>query len=117
MSFVNAELANGTVVNSFGGASTGDVVSYGSTPVGRGGFELNIISKNLPATINGTKFTGHALDQMQLRGVLSPTAVLDVIKNPSATFPGNRPGTSVFIKDNLKVITNKIGDVMTVIRN
>jgi len=69
------------------------------TPVGRSGNILNIVTKNSPTTINGTKFTGHALDQMQARGILSPSAVLDVIKNPARTFLGNTPGTWVFIRD------------------
>ena len=76
---------------------------------------MSSVAKNSPTTINGTKFTGHALDQMQARGILSPRVVLDVIKNPTQTFPGNRSGTMVFIRDNLKVITNKAGDIMTVI--
>jgi RHS repeat-associated protein len=84
-------------------------------PVGRRGNVLNVVTKNTPTTINGTKFTGHALDQMQSRGILSPSAVLDVVKNPAKMFPGNTPGTMVFIRDNLKVITNKAGDVITVI--
>ena len=85
------------------------------TPVGRSGNVLEVLTKNSPTTINGTKFTGHALDQMQARGILSPSAVLDVVKNPARTFPGNTPGTTVFIRDNLKVITNKAGDIITVI--
>jgi RHS repeat-associated protein len=98
----------------------GKVVGKGSanlakTPVGRSGNILKVITKNSPTTINGTKFTGHALDQMQARGILSPSAVLDVIKNPARMFLGNTPGTSVFIRDNLKVITNKAGDIITVI--
>jgi len=89
--------------------------SLAKTPVGRSGNILNTVTKNSPTTINGTKFTGHALDQMQARAVLSPSAVLDVIKNPAGTFLGNTPGTWVFIRDNLKVITNNAGDVVTVI--
>ncbi len=85
------------------------------TPVGRSGNVMKVLTKNSPTTIGGRKFTGHALDQMQSRGILSPRAVLDVIKNPARTFPGNTPGTSVFIRDNLKVITNKAGDIITVI--
>jgi RHS repeat-associated protein len=85
------------------------------TPAGRSGNVLNVVTKNTSTTINGTKFTGHALDQMQARGILSPSGVLDVVKNPAKMFPGNTPGTTVFIRDNLKVITNKAGDIITVI--
>ncbi len=90
-------------------------VDIARTPVGRSGNVLRVITKNTPTRIDGVKFTGHALDQMQARGILSPRAVLDVIKNPTRTFPGNTPGKTVFIRDNLKVITNKLGDIITVI--
>ena len=93
-------------------AKTGNIAKI---PVGRSGNVINVVSKNSPTTINGTRFTGHALDQMQARGIISPSAVLDVIKNPARVIPGNRPGTTVFIRDNLKVVTNSSGDVMTVI--
>ena len=52
---------------------------------------------------------------MQSRGVISPSAVIDVVKNPLKILPGNTPETTVFIKNNLKVITNKSGDIVTVI--
>ncbi len=88
-------------------------------PVGRRGNVLEEFNKgvtrNNSTSINGTKFTGHALDQMQNRGIISPTAVLDVIKNPAKVMPGKTPGTKVFFKDSLKVITNKGGDVISVI--
>jgi hypothetical protein len=74
-------------------------------------------ARNLPSVIDGRKFTGHALDQMQNRGIISPTAVNDVIKNATQVIPGNTPGTSVYIKENLKVVTNSVGDVLTVIWN
>jgi hypothetical protein len=90
-------------------------VNLAKTPIGRSGNVLNVVTKNTPTTINGTKFTGHALDQMQARGILSPSAVLDVVKNPAKMFPGNKPGSTVFIRDNLKVVTNKVGDIITVI--
>ena len=92
-------------------------VGIAKTPVGRSGNVLEILTKNKPTTINGTKFTGHALDQMQARGILTPSTVLDVIKNPVIRAVGNTPGTKVFIRDNLKVITNLSGDVITVIPN
>ncbi|MEA1786485.1 DUF4258 domain-containing protein, partial [Arenibacter sp. GZD96] len=87
----------------------------GATPVGRSGNPFSSVSPNTPTTIDGVKFTGHALDQMQARGILSPRAVIDVINNPASSFPGNRIGTTIFIRDNLKVVTNNFGDVMTVI--
>ena len=96
-----------------GGRVADDVAG---TPVGRSGESpLNVLTHNFPTTIDGTKFTGHALDQMQARGILSPSAVLDVVKNPARTFSGNTPGTTVYIKDNLRVITNNAGDIVSVI--
>jgi hypothetical protein len=85
------------------------------TPVGRRGNVMNSVAKNSPATIDGTKFTGHALDQMQARGIISPSTVLDVVKNPAQVLPGNTLGTTVFIRDNLTVVTNTAGDIITVI--
>jgi len=84
-------------------------------PVGRSENIMSSVARNSPVMINGVKFTGHALDQMQARGILSPTAVLDVVKNPARVFSGNQPGTMVFIRDNLKIVTNKAGDIVTVI--
>lgn len=74
------------------------------------------ITQNTPTVIDGVKFTGHALDQMRNRGVISPTAVLDVIRNPLKVIPGNQPGTTLYVRDGLKVVTNDVGDVITVIR-
>ena len=84
-------------------------------PVGGRRNPMSSVAKNTPTVIGGTKFTSHALDQMQARGITSPTAVLDVIKNPTQKFLGNQPDTFVFMKDNLKVITNKAGEIVTVI--
>lgn len=92
---------------------------FAKFPVGRSGNILEEVSKkfsrNTSTTIEGIKFTGHALDQMQNRGIISPTAVLDVIKNPSTVTQGNAPGITVYIKENLKVITSETGDVITVV--
>ncbi|QRO51545.1 hypothetical protein I6J59_08085 [Butyricimonas virosa] len=84
-------------------------------PVGRSENIMSSVARNSPVIINGVKFTGHALDQMQARGIISPTAVLDVVKNPARVFLGNQPGTMVFIRDNLKIVTNRAGDIVTVI--
>lgn len=91
-----------------------DQVICAGEPVGRSGNVLNIVAKNRPTVINGVKFTGHALDQMQSRGIISPTAVIDVIKSTKGIV-GNTPNTLVFIRENLKVVTNLNGDIVTVI--
>ncbi|MET3731419.1 hypothetical protein [Moheibacter stercoris] len=123
--YLNASLSAGAMMPFAGYAATGakfanKAANMGAKlPVGRSGNVLEEFTKgvtrNTSTTINGTKFTGHALDQMQNRGVISPTAVLDVIKNPGRVLEGNTPDTSVFLRDNLKVITNKSGDVISVI--
>lgn len=46
---------------------------------------------------------------------ISPRAVLDVIQNPASMLNGNTPNTVVLIRDNLKVIINSSGDVISVI--
>ena len=86
-----------------------------STPIGRRGNPLEVKpGTNLPSTIGGRNYTGHALDQMQSRGIM-PSAVEDAIKNSLKITPGNTPGTFVRFGDGLKVIINNSGDVITVI--
>jgi hypothetical protein len=89
-----------------------------STPVGKLGDEMkNLPVRNKPTTINGVEFTGHALDQMQARGVISPTAVIDAVQN-GITSPGNTAGESVHtsLTGDLKVVTNTAGTkIITVI--
>lgn len=75
---------------------------------------MNAIGNNQSAVINGREFSGHALDQMQGRGILSPSAVEDVIKFPTQIIPGNIPNTFVYSNGNLRVIINNFGKVITV---
>lgn len=86
-------------------------------PVGRSGNVMENFFKgpyNKSAIIDGVKFTGHAFDQMANRGIISPTAVIDVVKSPTQILKGNLPNTTIYIKDNLKVVTNNVGDIVTV---
>ena len=85
------------------------------TPVGRSGNVMTSVAKSSPTIIDGTKFTAHALEQMQARGIISPSAVLDVIRHPAQVLPGRTLGTMVYIRDNLKIVTNTAGDIVTVI--
>ncbi|MCC7438451.1 MAG: RHS repeat-associated core domain-containing protein [Armatimonadetes bacterium] len=85
-----------------------------SIPVGKNGSPMKV-EGNTPTTINGTKFTGHALDRMQGRGITSPSAVLDVLNNPLKIHSGNSPNTRVHVGSQMKVVTNQNGDVITVI--
>ena len=82
---------------------------------------------NGSATVNGIKYTKHALLRMQPVGTvfeggrfgsrgITPTVVEDVIKHGSV-IPGNTAGTVVRIHGNVKVVTNTQGTrVITVIR-
>ncbi|MFC4230621.1 RHS repeat-associated core domain-containing protein [Parasediminibacterium paludis] len=88
-----------------------------STPVGRSGQHMDINTPNAATAIDGVTFSGHALDQMQSRGIISPTAVIDVIRNATTRAAGNTPGELVFIKDGLKVVTDATATrVITIMR-
>jgi Possible hemagglutinin (DUF637)/Pre-toxin domain with VENN motif len=95
-------------------SSSGD--KSATTPIGRSGNPLIVEpGTNVPTTINGTNYSGHALDQMQGRGIL-PTAVQNAIAT-GVPFPTG-PGTSgVFDPvNNFRVILNSNnGRVVTVI--
>jgi RHS repeat-associated protein len=84
-------------------------------PIGRRG-NPNVVEDgtNLPTTINGRDYSGHALDRMQGRGIM-PSVVEDVIKNPLKIELGNKPNTWKYIGDGLNVIINQAGKVITVI--
>ncbi|WP_245594143.1 DUF4258 domain-containing protein [Acidiphilium angustum] len=74
-------------------------------------------SRNPPVTINGREFSGHALDQMQNRGI-PPSAVENAIKPGNLFSTNEAKGTyGYFDKSNdLRVITNiQSGRVVTVI--
>lgn len=73
-------------------------------------------NRNLPKTIDGRKYSGHALDQMQNRGV-PPSVVEDALRPENLVGPGNRPDTLVYssISNGVRVVTNGAGDVVTVI--
>ena len=86
--------------------------SEASTPVGRLGSEFEIVSGNKPTTIDGRYYTGHALDRMQGRGV-TPTVVEDAIQNGTVS-AGNEVGTLRYANENVQVILNNKGGVITV---
>ena len=87
---------------------------------GHKGFELKNhpgqVVRNQPATINGRSFSGHALDQMQNRGI-PPSVVDNAIKN-GQRFVGKRPNTQGFFDpvNRIRVIVNsETGNIITVI--
>jgi RHS repeat-associated protein len=97
------------------GAVAGEVASEvsASTPVGRLGAEMTVkAGTNSPAVIDGINYSGHALDQMQGRGLV-PSVVKDAITNPLRTVPGNMANTTVSYGNGVKVITNEAQKVIT----
>ncbi|GGY20400.1 DUF4258 domain-containing protein [Paludibacterium paludis] len=88
--------------------------------LGRAGNELKNAPyqklRNEATQINGRDFSGHALDQMQNRGVM-PSVVENALST-GTQFP-TRAGTTGFYDavDNVRVIVNsETGRVVTVIR-
>jgi RHS repeat-associated protein len=77
-----------------------------STPVGRSGNPLGSVAPNQPTTIGGRPFSGHAIDQMQARGI--PPSVVENTIQHGRPFPGNTPGTTGYYDpvNNVRVITN-----------
>jgi hypothetical protein len=93
----------------------GDATSA-TTPVGRSGQPMNVTpGGNTPATINGIDYSGHALDQMQGRGV--PPSVVQNTINVGQNFP-TAAGTVGYFDavNNVRVIVSTTtGKVVTVI--
>jgi hypothetical protein len=95
----------GAPASSFTGASRFQLQSPNGAP-----------PRNDPMTIDGVPYSGHALDQMQNRGLfLSVTG--QAVKN-GLQGSGNRPNTDVFydpVNDVSVVKNNNTGNVITVI--
>jgi hypothetical protein len=84
------------------------------TPIGRQGSPMDVKPGTNPAQkINGNDYSGHAVDQMQGRGI-TPSVVENAIKN-GVQSSGNTPGTTVHTFDNINVVTNSANKVITVI--
>ncbi|WP_246257803.1 DUF4258 domain-containing protein [Pararobbsia alpina] len=69
--------------------------------------------RNEAANVDGTDFSGHALDRMQDRG-LTPSVIQNAIDNGVAT--PSRGGTAIHYDsvNNVSVVTNSVGRVVTV---
>ena len=86
----------------------------GSFVVGRSGEPIDIApGTNAPTEINGTQYTGHALDQVQGRGI-PPSVVQNTIEHGVAT--AGRGGASVIYDsvNNVTVVMSSDGRVITV---
>lgn len=68
---------------------------------------------NAPATIDGTPFTGHALDEMQSDGI--PVSVVQNALRTGLSAP-SRGGTTVFYDpvNNVSVVQSAGGSIVTV---
>ena len=87
--------------------------------LGSKGFELKNLQavRNTPEVIGGRNFSGHALDQMQNRGIM-PSVVENTLKN-ATSFPDKTATTTGFYDavNNVRVIVNsQNGTIVTVIR-
>ena len=65
---------------------------------------------NTATEIGGRKYTGHAQDQMQGRG-MTPSVVEDTIETGEVTI--KKGGTVNYTTDQAEVVTNDAGDVIT----
>ncbi|NIZ41035.1 DUF4258 domain-containing protein [Entomospira entomophila] len=84
-----------------------------STAVGRRGdrgIEWNM--DNRARMINHRRYTKHAIDRMQQRGI-TPRVVENALKNGIRV--ANSNGTSTYITEDISVIVNENGDVVTII--
>ena len=68
---------------------------------------------NSPATIGGRRFTGHALDRMQGRGIM-PSVVDDAIRNNTAIQGADGSFIHYSPTNNISVVLNADGSVRTV---
>jgi hypothetical protein len=75
---------------------------------------MKIASKNPDQTTGGRQYAGHALDDMQGRGV-PPSAVENIIKNGNES-PGKDPGTIVHTSSEGRVVTTDGGKVISVVQ-
>jgi RHS repeat-associated protein len=103
-----------------GAETAAEDIARATEPVGRRGNPIKVgtpdAPHNAPAEIGGRTYTGHAVDQMQGRGV-PPSAVEEAIEHGTAS-PGHDPGTTVHTdsKNGVTVVTgDSDGRVITVI--
>lgn len=77
------------------------------------GWEMKVTpGTNVPTVINGLPYSGHAIDQMQSRGI--PPSVIDDAISHGETYPGYR-GITIHhsIENNVSVLLNSEGKVVT----
>ena len=97
-----------------GGGLGGNYGMSARTPTGSKRAPMDV-KGNSPATINGQRMSGHAVDRLQGKGI-PPSAVINARVN-GVRSSGNKPGTTQFYDktNNITVvINNKTGNVITV---
>jgi hypothetical protein len=112
--FVGSDIRSGILAHNGLGGDCG-IPKPASTPVGRKGNPLGAVHPNPPTTINGRPFSGHAIDQMQARGI--PPSAVDNALQHGTQLAGKRPGTTAYqdLVNDITVITDTAtGRVITV---
>lgn len=100
-----------TAKSSLGVLASEDAASSATTIVGRRGFEVSVRpGTNSPAVIGGRQYTGHALDQMQGRGI-TPSMVEETIRTGRRT--AGRDGATIYTTQDMRVIVNPSGSIKT----
>lgn len=113
-------IAARTVAREAGAVDASAFVGRRTSPGGQGAHSPQLRNapfqpvRNTPGTVGGRQFSGHALDQMQNRG-LTPTVIENTIK-VGQRFPGKTQGTvRIFDAENsVTVVMNARGSVITV---
>jgi RHS repeat-associated protein len=85
-----------------------------STPIGSARSPIYVEpGTNAPANINGVQYTGHALDQMQSRGMM-PSVVEDTILHGVRS--EGYDGAAIYTSEQARVIINPNGSIKTVMQ-
>jgi hypothetical protein len=111
--FVSSDALGGVLVHNGLGGDCG-IPKPASTPVGSKRSPLGNVHPNEPTSIGGRPYGGHAIDQMQARGV-PPSVVENTIQHGKVS-PDPIPGRlRHFEPDNNMTIITEGGKVVTVI--
>jgi hypothetical protein len=101
----------GRAVKSVRGGSS--AAKAASTPVGRRGQPITVVTRNGRARIRDRVFTGHALDRMQGRGIM-PSVVEEAIRNGVRSRQGLTKLKFFDPNNKITVVTSRRGRVITV---
>jgi RHS repeat-associated protein len=99
----------GAMLRGGGAAASAEVTA--SAPVGMQRAQMNVPGINRAGEVGGRRYTGHAFDQMQGRGI-TPTMVEETIAHGART--AGREGATVHQLPTMRVVVNPSGSVKTV---